>query len=267
MPQSRILMLCSITALVLLGPQVSPAQSDPRTACAADVQKLCAAVQPGGGRILACLKQHKDQVSDGCKSAVMAAMQPSGGNSSSTSAPASSNTPSTGDRDSGSSSGASSAPPSSETPASDTPPTAPAAKSSHAAGTAPASKTKPAPAPKSTPVVVLGERFVQRAVVDTQQGGMTAATVYVPENWHFESKIEWHHNWVEYPLSYSAHAENPENAEAYFQYPMLRLESTEVAPQFRPYDKSPKLPPGSRLPTGALSGPPQPPMQALGRLA
>ena len=44
-----------------------------RAACEADVQKLCAGVQPGGGRILACLKQHKDQVSDGCKQAVQKA--------------------------------------------------------------------------------------------------------------------------------------------------------------------------------------------------
>ena len=44
-----------------------------RTACETDVQKLCTGVQPGGGRILACLKQHKDQVSDGCKQAVQKA--------------------------------------------------------------------------------------------------------------------------------------------------------------------------------------------------
>ena len=44
-----------------------------RAACEADVQKLCNGVQPGGGRILACLKQHKDEVSDGCKRAVQKA--------------------------------------------------------------------------------------------------------------------------------------------------------------------------------------------------
>jgi hypothetical protein len=44
-----------------------------RAACEADGQKLCTGVQPGGGRILACLKQHKDQVSDGCKQAVQKA--------------------------------------------------------------------------------------------------------------------------------------------------------------------------------------------------
>ena len=63
----------------------SPAQSPPaqmpsqeavaaaRAACETDIQKLCAGVQPGGGRILVCLKQHKDQVSDGCKQAVIKA--------------------------------------------------------------------------------------------------------------------------------------------------------------------------------------------------
>ena len=66
-------------------PAQSPAQSPPvqapsqqaveeaRAACATDIQKLCTGVQPGGGRILACLKQHKDQVSDGCKQAVLKA--------------------------------------------------------------------------------------------------------------------------------------------------------------------------------------------------
>jgi hypothetical protein len=44
-----------------------------RAACETDIQKLCTGVQPGGGRILACLKQHKDQVSDGCRQAVQKA--------------------------------------------------------------------------------------------------------------------------------------------------------------------------------------------------
>ncbi|MGO9991995.1 MAG: cysteine rich repeat-containing protein [Steroidobacteraceae bacterium] len=51
------------------------AVNEARTACATDIQKLCAGVQPGGGRILACLKQHKDEVSDGCKQAIVKAKQ------------------------------------------------------------------------------------------------------------------------------------------------------------------------------------------------
>jgi cysteine rich repeat protein len=49
------------------------AVADARAACATDIQYFCAGVQPGGGRIIACLKQHKDQVSDGCKQAVIKA--------------------------------------------------------------------------------------------------------------------------------------------------------------------------------------------------
>jgi hypothetical protein len=49
------------------------AVADARAACETDIQKLCPGVQPGGGRILACLKQHKDQVSDACKQAVVKA--------------------------------------------------------------------------------------------------------------------------------------------------------------------------------------------------
>ena len=33
-----------------------------RAACAEDAQKLCAGVQPGGGRIVSCLKEHKDSL-------------------------------------------------------------------------------------------------------------------------------------------------------------------------------------------------------------
>jgi hypothetical protein len=49
------------------------AVAEARAACATDIQKLCPGVQAGGGRILACLKQHKDQVSDGCRQAVIKA--------------------------------------------------------------------------------------------------------------------------------------------------------------------------------------------------
>lgn len=40
-------------------------------ACKADVDKLCNGVQPGEGRIGACLKEHKKEVSKGCKQAIM----------------------------------------------------------------------------------------------------------------------------------------------------------------------------------------------------
>jgi len=38
-----------------------------REACQPDVAKFCADVKPGGGRIVACLKQHSSELSDACK--------------------------------------------------------------------------------------------------------------------------------------------------------------------------------------------------------
>ena len=86
---TRVLMLGIIGAVyavfvgALLRPQPLYAQTassqDPRIACAGDVQKLCSDVPPGGGRIISCLQQHKEEVSDACKQAIAGAMQRSGG--------------------------------------------------------------------------------------------------------------------------------------------------------------------------------------------
>ena len=96
---TKVFILCVVAvahaALVggLLRPQLLSAQTaspqDPRTACAADVQKLCSNVPTGGGRIIACLKQHKEEVSDRCKQAIVSAMQQSrGGGTGSAAGPA-----------------------------------------------------------------------------------------------------------------------------------------------------------------------------------
>src|SRR5262245_52288871 len=52
-----------------------------RAACAEDAKRFCAGVQPGGGRIVACLKDHKDSLSDGCKQAAGLATNSSSGSS------------------------------------------------------------------------------------------------------------------------------------------------------------------------------------------
>lgn len=44
--------------------------SRPAGPCKADAEKLCPGVQPGGGRIASCLREHKDQVSDACKAQI-----------------------------------------------------------------------------------------------------------------------------------------------------------------------------------------------------
>lgn len=41
-----------------------------RTYCKADVERLCANVQPGGGRIKECLMAQKDSMSVGCAKAL-----------------------------------------------------------------------------------------------------------------------------------------------------------------------------------------------------
>jgi hypothetical protein len=57
------------TALVL-APAAFAQSGGVMSACKGDIEKLCASVQPGGGRIGECLKAHKEQVSVGCKLAV-----------------------------------------------------------------------------------------------------------------------------------------------------------------------------------------------------
>ena len=51
---------------------VTAAEENP---CKADIQKLCGDVQPGQGRIQACLKQHKDEISQECKDRIAAAVE------------------------------------------------------------------------------------------------------------------------------------------------------------------------------------------------
>lgn len=43
-----------------------------RDACMKDVETLCSGVEPGNRRILQCLRDHKDQVSQECKEAAAA---------------------------------------------------------------------------------------------------------------------------------------------------------------------------------------------------
>ena len=82
----RAVMLCGlfITAAIesAAADQPSAATStllnEVRAACQADAQNLCPGVQAGGGRIISCLAQHKDTVSDACKQALIKARQAQG---------------------------------------------------------------------------------------------------------------------------------------------------------------------------------------------
>ena len=64
-----------VTALGLCGcASVASAQQGAiREACAADYKSLCTGVQPGGGRIIACLKENEAKLSANCQKALMAA--------------------------------------------------------------------------------------------------------------------------------------------------------------------------------------------------
>lgn len=70
----------SSVAAVLLWPGLSladppPGNAGPRAACRADVDRLCPGVQPGDGRIMACLKQNQAELSSDCKDALAKARE------------------------------------------------------------------------------------------------------------------------------------------------------------------------------------------------
>jgi hypothetical protein len=150
-----------------------------RAACAEDAQKLCAGVQPGGGRIVACLKEHKDSLSDRCKQAAGLTANPSKGSlpSSSSASPAS-ETP------------ASSAPAAPiDSPRASSAAATPAAKSSDGADVAPklaARGTAPGSYLRMKQVQVIAH------VVDPALGGkvdLPTMDLLIPSTWDFKGSV------------------------------------------------------------------------------
>ena len=66
---SKLNFAAIVVAVALSGP-ASAQSPDPRGACKADYDKFCAGIAPGGGRIVACLDEKRDQLSATCKSAL-----------------------------------------------------------------------------------------------------------------------------------------------------------------------------------------------------
>jgi Cysteine rich repeat len=62
------ILLAGLAASCLLVPTKAQAQGlqDIRTYCVSDIKRLCAGIEPGGGRLIKCLKAHKKEMSVGC---------------------------------------------------------------------------------------------------------------------------------------------------------------------------------------------------------
>jgi hypothetical protein len=66
-------------AAALIVPGFALAEPAGMGPCRADLQNLCAGVQPGGGRIRDCMKEHRAQLSAACKIALADRMLERGG--------------------------------------------------------------------------------------------------------------------------------------------------------------------------------------------
>ena len=66
---SRVALIVTALAVVSLS-ALAQDSNRPRGACREDVQKLCAGIERGGGRILDCLAGQKDKLSDECRKQV-----------------------------------------------------------------------------------------------------------------------------------------------------------------------------------------------------
>jgi hypothetical protein len=138
------------------------AMADARAACDTDLKKLCPGVQPGGGRIIACLKQHKDELSNGCKQAIAKAMHGSSGDASPTT-PATPTTPTT--------------PTAPATPTAPTTQAAPRAADHHASATAAA-------------LAATDHFFLMKRVQIIDQGqGKPAYELMIPTTWEFKGWV------------------------------------------------------------------------------
>jgi Cysteine rich repeat len=71
--------ILSLATLSLAQSNALAQQAEAMKYCKADVARLCPGVQMGGGRIIACLKAHKMDVSVGCAKAIQAMKGKMGG--------------------------------------------------------------------------------------------------------------------------------------------------------------------------------------------
>lgn len=78
---SRLARLLVLPVLLAAGAAAAQQGSPPpgaahvRQACAADIQRLCPDAQPGRGGVRMCLRDHQNELSDDCRSAIAAMRQ------------------------------------------------------------------------------------------------------------------------------------------------------------------------------------------------
>ncbi len=70
--RASMVLWLALTSLTVLAAE-SPMEQEMaaiRTYCKSDVERLCPGLEPGGGRIKACLKTHENEISVGCAKAL-----------------------------------------------------------------------------------------------------------------------------------------------------------------------------------------------------
>jgi hypothetical protein len=70
--RNLVFLIALISFALAFGSGPVTAQESP---CKKDVQRLCGDVKPGDGRIQACLKAHKDEISQECRDSLEAAAE------------------------------------------------------------------------------------------------------------------------------------------------------------------------------------------------
>jgi len=64
--------LLSLALVSLAAPTQTAKAANSLAYCKADAERLCPGVEPGGGRLIGCLKQHENEVSIGCAKEIKA---------------------------------------------------------------------------------------------------------------------------------------------------------------------------------------------------
>jgi hypothetical protein len=215
MNRIALLILCAVTGIPISRADDSAAMAILQAGCTQEAQRLCSGVQPGGGRVIACLQQHKDALSDQCKQAAQKAIAMSGGNAAS--APSSAAAPGPF---AAADAGLLGSSPSTDATASSAPPSAAGAPSS--AGLSPkasnkssASASKHATATADTSGSYLRLKKVHiMLIMSTQPNAQPKPEVemLIPATWNFEGGlIPWQNVKTgcfadAYPLTMDAHS-------------------------------------------------------------